>query len=294
MKKALFLALVVVTGVLLTFPQTENPRLMRGPYLGQKPPGDVPELFAPGAVSTPDDEYAFEVSPSGDGIVFVREGRIMLAERREDGTWTGPAVAPFSGKDIDGECCFSPDETRIFFSSRRPLPGSKKTANVWVSEKKGGVWGRAVPFVGLEHPKEIHALSIAASGNIYDSGIIRFEFKDGRYSAAEALTPPVAGMSPFVAPDESFIIFARRPQGRMDPDLHVAFRKEDGTWSIPVALGNGINTPKMEASSFVTSDGKYLFFTRQFDVYWVSAGFLEELRAGFSSGMGPSERKDLR
>lgn len=278
MRKAWLLVGIAVSGVLFSFPRQDQTQILRGPYMGQKPPGDTPELFAPGIVSTLEDEYAFEVSPAGDGIVFARGGRIMLAEQNADGTWRGPAVAPFSGKDIDGECCFAPDGARIFFSSRRPLPGSKKAANVWVSEKTDGVWGKAVPFGMLIHPKEIHALSIAASGNIYDSGIIRFEFRDGAYAAAEALSPPVDGRSPFVAPDESYIVFARRPPGRMDPDLHITFRKADGTWSAPVALGNEINSSKMEASSFVTADGKYFFFTRQFDVYWVSAGFIEKLR----------------
>lgn len=279
-KKTWVLIYFVLSAALLTFPRQENSPVLRGPYLGQKPPGDTPELFAPGLVSTPEDEYAFEVSRSGKETVFSRKGLIMLAEQNADGTWRGPAVAPFSGKDIDGECCFSPDGAKIFFTSRRPLPGAKTASNVWVSEKKDGVWGQAVPFGKLSHPEAIHALSIAANGNIYDSGLIRFEFKEGRYLPAKALTPPLEGRSPFIAADESYVIFARRPPGRMDPDLHVAFQNSDGTWSAPVPLGDGINTPKMEASSFVTADGKYLFFTRQFDVYWVSAGFIERLRPG--------------
>ena len=278
MKKALLLVIAVASGVLLTFPRQENPQSLRGPYLGQKPPGETPEKFAPGIVSTPEDEYAFEISASGKEMVFARKGLIMIAEQNADGTWRGPTVAPFSGKDIDGECCFSPDGAKIFFSSRRPLPGAKMAANVWISEKADGVWGKATPFGKLSSPKTIHALSIAANDNIYDSGLVRFEFREGRYLPAEALTPPIDGMSPFVAPDESYIIFSRRPPGRRDPDIHITFRKNDGTWTAPVSLGDGINSPRMEGSSFVTADGKYFFFTRQFDVYWVSAGFIDKLR----------------
>jgi outer membrane protein assembly factor BamB len=41
---------------------------LKGPYLGQRPPGAVPEVFAPGAISMPDSrETALALSPQGDG-----------------------------------------------------------------------------------------------------------------------------------------------------------------------------------------------------------------------------------
>jgi len=253
-------------------------QVLQGPFLGQKPPGLTPELFAPGIVSTVEDEYAFEISPDGNEMMFVRTSRIMLARKNEDGTWSGPAVAPFSGKDIDGECCFSPDGARIIFTSRRPLAGAKTASNVWFSEKSGGVWGKASPLRGLDSPKQIHAPSMAASGTIYDSGLIRFRFAEGRYSPAERITPPLDGYWPFVAPDESYIIFGKRPAGQAAPDLHIAYQKKDGTWTDPIRLDDRINTPFIEANSFVTAAGKYFFFSRKFDIYWVSADFIEKLR----------------
>jgi len=280
-KLSLGLGLSLVAVVSLLSRQAAPP-ILKGPYMGQKPPGSTPELFARGVVSTPVDEYAFEVSPSGDEMLFAREGRIMLARMDADGTWHGPAVAPFSGKDIDGECCFSPDGARIFFTSRRPLPGARTASNVWVSERTAGGWGKAMPFGKLTFQKEIHAPSVAASGTIYESGLVRFMYAGGKYSPAEPLTPPIDGRSPFVAPDESYIIFARTPPGRPAPDLHITFRKSDGTWTAPIRLDDRINSPLMEVSSFVTADGKYLFFTRKFDVYWVSAEFIEKLRIGLT------------
>jgi hypothetical protein len=47
----------------------------RGPYLGQKPPGRVPEVFGPGFISTatsPEGGIAF--SPDGNEIYFGRTG----------------------------------------------------------------------------------------------------------------------------------------------------------------------------------------------------------------------------
>jgi len=249
-----------------------------GPYLGQKPPGMTPEVFAPGIISTRADEYGLEVSVDGNEIIFVRGGAIMLAVRNSDGTWKPPAVASFSGEHIDGEPCFSPDGRRIVFSSRRPQSNAKRSRNIWVSEKNGGVWGTAIPFDELPRDKTIHALSIAASGNVYEDGIIRFPFLHGKYWPAEHLSPPVKGLFPFIAPDESFIVLSDRPPGRVDADLFVSFRQRDGAWARPVSLGGAINSRDHEGNSFVTADGRHLFFSRRLDIYWVSAKAIEELR----------------
>ena len=61
--------------------------VIKGPYLGQKQPGDSPILFAPGIISTDEDEYAFEISCSGDEMLFVRNNHIMLVSRNVDGIW---------------------------------------------------------------------------------------------------------------------------------------------------------------------------------------------------------------
>jgi len=45
-----------------------------------------------------------------------------------------------------------------------------------------------------------------------------------------------------------------------------------------ISLGDTINSPALEGNSFVTADGKYLFFSRKFDIYWVDARIIEELK----------------
>lgn len=252
---------------------------LRGAYLGQTPPGREPLPFAPGVVSTKADEYAFEVSRDGDEILFARNGALWLASRRPDGAWTDPAIAPFSGRHVDGESCYAPDGRRIYFSSRRPLPGAKHAANLWVCERLPDGWGQPCALRGLVADKSLHAVSIAANGTIYDTGIVRFRPDGAGYGPAEVLTPPTAGGWPFVAPDESYLIFGQRPAGQRAPDLHIIFQKADGTWTAPIRLENGINTPRIEGNPFVTADGAYLFFSRQFDVYWARADFIGELRA---------------
>ncbi len=43
-------------------------------------------------------------------------------------------------------------------------------------------------------------------------------------------------------------------------------------------MGPAINTDGHELCPFVSRDGKYLFFTRDGDIYWVSAAIIDRLR----------------
>ncbi len=47
-QKTIFLgAGLMILSFLKVYPQQENLPVLKGPYLGQKPPGKTPELFAP-------------------------------------------------------------------------------------------------------------------------------------------------------------------------------------------------------------------------------------------------------
>jgi hypothetical protein len=50
-------------------------------------------------------------------------------------------------------------------------------------------------------------------------------------------------------------------------------------WSRSIKLNENINTDENEICPFVTRDGKYLFFTRMGDIYWVAASFIQELQS---------------
>lgn len=77
----------------------------------------------------------------------------------------------------------------------------------------------------------------------------------------------------FVARDESFIVYFR-----LSPpyDLFITYHKSNGEWTNPKSLGPNINTTNnYECCPVVTSDNKYLFFTRggssmaSYYTYWV-------------------------
>jgi hypothetical protein len=94
-------------------------------------------------------------------------------------------------------------------------------------------------------------------------------------------TPKPADHS-FVAPDESYVLFDSyfRPGGQGgEGDLWVSFRKPGGSWSEALNLGDAVNTPATNFCPAVSPDGKYIFFSTNRDIYWVSAQVLEGLRA---------------
>jgi hypothetical protein len=254
---------------------TQKKSLFECDYLGQEIPGDIPLKFAPGIVSTDDDDSCFEISASGKEIVFSREMKIYVIKKDQNMVWSSPTPLPFSG----GETSFSKDGKKIYFNSRDNFPGAKIPENVWVTQKLNDRWDKPFPLGEPVTNQTVHAPSVAGNGNIYASGIIRLKFIDSKYQPPEQFRPAIKGHHPFISADESYMIFDKRPMIEGNPaDLYITFRNSDDTWTEPVRLGEQINTSAMEGNAFVTPDGKYMFFTRKFDVYWVKADFIGQIK----------------
>ena len=81
----------------------------------------------------------------------------------------------------------------------------------------------------------------------------------------------------FVTPEESYFC-ARRPEGLGRGDLYISFKNTDGTWTKSINMGATINSENHELCPFVSKDGKYLFYTSNQDIYWVSSKIIDELR----------------
>ena len=65
-----------------------------------------------------------------------------------------------------------------------------------------------------------------------------------------------------------------------DFDIYVSFKEKDGGWQAPRNLGKPVNSVGAELCPVVTPDGKYLFFFRNVDIFWVSTDVVERVRAG--------------
>ena len=68
---------------------------IKGPYLGQKPPGNDFEVFAPGLLSDVGHEYSITFTPDGKEIYFSRGGEGVLVCRLKKDGWTAPELIKF-------------------------------------------------------------------------------------------------------------------------------------------------------------------------------------------------------
>ena len=112
--------------------------ILKGPYLGQKPPGIMPELFAP-EIFMAEVHGGLLFSPDGTEVYWdlMEEGRNILFMRIEDDEWTKPAEVPFNSRFGTGDATFSPDGSKLFFTSQESIEGGKKDAdeNIWYVER---------------------------------------------------------------------------------------------------------------------------------------------------------------
>lgn len=271
--------------------------VLKGKYLGQKPPGTTPEIFAPGIISTEKGwEAAISFSPDLSELFFsyraTNEGadnRVMQM-KMVNNIWTKPKLAPFARDIMEYEAFITPDNKKVIFKSTRPNPaGTTKEGGIWYSEKENGNWSEARYFSGAINEGWIMSVTSSLDCTLYftgsskeDYGIFKSRLVNGEYTKPEFLPKEInksryfGASHPFIAPDESYIIFDA--EGFTNSDLFICYKKQDGTWTDAVRLGQDINTIEYEGIATVSPDGKYLFFQRNNDIYWVSAKFIEELR----------------
>lgn len=267
---------------------------LRGAYLGQEPPGDRAELFAPGVVSTCNQHSSAYFSPDGREVYFSRmypQPSAIMSMKEENGVWTEPRLA------VQGLTPFlSPDGKKLYFSLDWALWAADKVGDGW-SEPKN--LGKVVNF-----QKRQDGPSVTNDGTLYfcsmygdQDGIYRAKLENGLYIEREKLgfginAGEVDGL-PYIAPDEGYLIFMSFRAGSVGmSDLFICFRRPDGTWTRPRNMGPKINSEAKEGYPYVTVDGKYLFFYSNRvsplnrkrisegpgNVYWIDAKIIQELK----------------
>ena len=94
--------------------------------------------------------------------------------KRVDGRWTPPAWASFSGPDLDDDVpFFSPDGKRIYFISRRPLPGETRTGSekIWFADRTSAGWSEPRPLDPNVNSVDKHwEFSLDRKGKLYFAG----------------------------------------------------------------------------------------------------------------------------
>jgi len=249
-----------------------------GPYLGQKPPGTTLEIFASGFISTGLNEAGIAFMPDGRECywtVMFSGFETLLTSRLENGSWTEPEVAPFSGQFYDGWPAIQPNGQRMFFHSSRPNAGTPATFNIWYVDRAGSGWSEPQPIGAPVNGSENSTCpSVTQDGTIYISKrfadgserICRSRPVNGKYGELEVLPAVInttnENFHAYIAPDESYLV--RPVHGRADAigggwNYYVSFRSRDDRWSDLINLGPGVNSDRCTGIPSISADGKYMF-----------------------------------
>ena len=245
-------------------------------YLGQKPPGLTPELFAPGIVST--DEYVESggrFTPDMKEFYFFKYGgeytkSTLFVMKYENNAWSEPSAL---STDMD-------NHIDTFNPGWAEMKSLKAFKNI-----------------------NVHGLSVSAKGTYYiddynskGDGPLRYSrLINGQHEAPKPVEKVINTgkwvAHPYIAPDESYLLWDVERKGDYGADIYISFQEKGGSWGKAINMGEEINTGLYDQSPWVTPDGKYLFFFKGDEklredgskylvgsIYWVDAQIIEKLR----------------
>jgi len=274
---------------------------LSGPYLGQKPPGMKPEIFAPGIISTEKSELNAVFSPKENEFYYAihtpEDKYIIMYTKQVDNIWTQPEIISFSGKYTDVDMAFSPNGNQLYFCSKRPVPGnSAPEYNIWICERlQNNNWSEPIKMGTPINTSESETYpTFTNDGTMYFSSsrtggkgskdIYYSKYINGKFTEAinlgDSINTQYGEGDTYVAPDESYLIITcwGRPEGK---GLDISFKKEDGTWTRKTNMEKVLQRNIIGGCPYVSPNGKYFFYTYKGDIYWVDAKIIEDLRPDY-------------
>lgn len=270
-------------------------------YLKQKPPSITPEVFAPNLISKKG-QYEFGSVFNKDATEFFYgvnvngKEEIRYSQLKGD-NWSAPQTILSHEKYGFNDPFLSPDEKRLYFISQRTLDGlgKKDDYDIWYVESIQDGWSKPINVgPNINTKGDEYYISFANDGTMYFSSnkggsnfdIYTSKFVEGEFQKSVALNDSINTSNyeadVFVDPKEAYIIFcAKRPDGLGRGDLYISFKNTDGTWTKSINMGDEINTKGHELCPFISKDGKYLFYTSNQDIYWVSTKIIKKLKMAY-------------
>lgn len=249
----------------------------------------APTVFAPGVISGPLHDSAPAFTPDGTTVYFSRSDgphSSILVSHLEQGRWSQPLTATFSGQWSDMEPSMSPDGRSLVFISNRPkLAGGKPLdgffmgrsfpgggGNLWMVTRQADGWSMPVRLPEMVNRSDsTFAPSVAADGSLYfmhpaddpkHFRLYRAAYVHGAYQEPQPLPfsdGSTTDVDPAVAPDESFVVFGSNRAPARQIDLFIVFR-DKGQWGTPIHLGDVVNSAGSDAEARLSPDHRALYF----------------------------------
>ena len=228
-----------------------------------------------GLTFTPDGSTAFWVAWNGDWGSSQASPRVIYTSRQQQGVWSTPAPAEFSGNHSDDDPFVAPDGRWLYFVSDRPTSDDDESpdANIW---RYSLIERNHLEYLSINSGATEYSPVITASGTLYFAS--NREGGPGQgdlYRAAPAgsgfLPPQPLGPAVntstgewnlWVSADESEIIFeaSSRPTNVSTPgDLYYSWRTPAG-WTHATPLED-VNSQNSELMPRLHPDGETLYYT---------------------------------
>ena len=272
------------------------------------PPVDTSLVFMPGIVSTTNLEHSSPSINTDNGLIcWSMWERPKPANPRQIikifnyTSDTTQVILDFSDKYSDGGPVWI-DRDNILFYSKRPVDTNKADEfinDLWICERTDSGWKDPYCLNFSKYTKYAFTPAISGSGTVYfvgyadsvenNTGIYYSKPGDSGYEKPVLLPSQINSKyfdwTPFIADDESYLIFSSNRPGSKDKfgDLYISFRDKNDNWTEPINLGDKVNTDRQERFPGVSKDFGILFFTRQTDsgyddVYWIDSKIIDEIK----------------
>lgn len=296
--KAVFIGIILsIIFVFSSNAQQGDFPILKGLYLGQKPPGITPEVFAPDILPPSNFHSTTVFTPDGKEVYWkmMKTNKISMM-KFEDNVWSTPKEMTLSPMLSDfRDPVLSPDGKTMFFLSKGKLSYQQlEKENIWYVKRIADGWSDPQPLNEGINSHTLHwQVSVASNGNLYFMSRNEDGFEDIYYSQyyqndyqnpvklSEAInTEEHCETTPFISPDENYIIFSRwdltDEKGLMQ--LYISFRNNDGNWN----QAKKIEKIKWGVCPQVSFDNKYIFFMSLIDgqirIMWADVTIIEELK----------------
>ena len=250
-----------------------------------------PQVFAPGVISRPGNNWESRVTLSPDrsvalwgvGNFFAGEPLVILMSHATKTGWSEPVVASFSGTYDDVDTIFAPDGKTVYFSSKRPVNAgdpARVDFDLWRVSYGPAGFGTPVHLgAGPNTAADELYPSIDRDGNLYFGSNRDAEQWDvwrstrqanGTFGSAGKLgsavnTPDYWEFNPEISPNGKTLLFVSllRPEGFGWGDIYRSDLRKDG-FTPAANLGPCVNSSADDYHPTMLWDEGELIYIRNF------------------------------